>query len=134
MNQKDIRWKQRYKNFKKSFDLLDTYTKQEEYTEIERAGLIQFFKMSFELSWKVMKDYLESQGFIINSPRDTIKQAFQANIISNGEVWIEALTDRNLTVHTYDETTAEQILEKIKENYYPLLKRLDEYLTAELKK
>ncbi|MFA8343572.1 MAG: nucleotidyltransferase substrate binding protein [Rhodothermaceae bacterium] len=134
MNQKDIRWKQRYQNFKKSFDLLDTYTKQEEYTEIERAGLIQFFKMSFELSWKVMKDYLESQGFIINSPRDTIKQAFQANIISNGEVWIEALADRNLTVHTYDETTAEQILEKIKKNYYPLLKRLDEYLTAELKK
>jgi len=134
MNQKDIRWKQRYQNFKKSFDLLDEYIEQEEYSEIERAGLIQFFEMTFELSWKVMKDYLENQGFMINSPRDTIKQAFQANVISNGEVWIEALTDRNLTVHTYDEITAEQILEKIKTVYYPLLKKLNEYLKNELEK
>lgn len=134
MNLKDVRWKQRYQNFKKSFDLLDNYIKQEKYSEIERAGIIQFFEMTFELSWKVMKDYLENQGFVINSPRETIKQAFQADIISNGEKWIDALTDRNLTVHAYDEIKAEQILEKIKTSYYPLLKNLDEFLKTKLEK
>ena len=37
-------------------------------SDAERAGLIQFFEMSFELAWKVLKDYLEVEGFIIQSP------------------------------------------------------------------
>lgn len=47
-----------------------------------------------------MKDYLEAQEFIIKSPRETIKQAYQFGLIDNGHIWIEALSDRNLNVHT----------------------------------
>ncbi|WP_200086690.1 HI0074 family nucleotidyltransferase substrate-binding subunit [Salicibibacter cibi] len=64
---------------------------------MERAGLIQLFEVTFELAWKVFKDYLEAEGYIMKSPRQTIKQAFQMGIIEDGHTWIDALSDRNLT-------------------------------------
>ena len=70
---KEIRWKQRFENFNESYILLDRYSKKEDLSKLEQAGLIQFFEMTFELAWKVLKDYLESEGYIIKSPRETIK-------------------------------------------------------------
>lgn len=55
---------------------------------IERAGMIQFFEMTFELAWKLLKDYQEEEGFIVKSPRDAIKQAFQYQLIKNGQAWL----------------------------------------------
>jgi nucleotidyltransferase substrate binding protein (TIGR01987 family) len=94
---KDIRWKQRFQNFGKTFLLLQKTVEIENPSEAERGGLIQFYKRAFELAWKVMKDYLEELGFSVNSPREAIKQAFQSGVIENGQGWIDALEDRNLT-------------------------------------
>jgi predicted nucleotidyltransferase len=51
--------------------------------------------------------------------------------VFNGEQWLQALGDRNLTTHIYNETQAEQIEKYIRCDYYPLLKRLKETLTNE---
>ena len=123
-NLKDIRWKQRFENFERSFKLLNQYIKIEKPSEIERAGGIQFFEMSFELAWKMMKDYLESEGYNVKSPRETIKQAFQYGLIEDGYIWIEGLDDRNLTVHTYDEETADLVDDKIKNIYFAIMEKL----------
>ncbi len=90
-------------------------------SDAERAGLIQFFEMTFELAWKVLKDYLEEEGFRIASPREAVKQAFQAGLVGDGHVWMEALKDRNLTVHTYEEKVAIAIEKRIRSAYFPLL-------------
>lgn len=124
MNSKDVRWKQRYQNFERAFLLLKKYLSLESFSEIEKAGIIQFYEMSFELAWKLMKDYLQAEGFEINSPRDAIKQAFQSKLIEDGELWILALNDRNLTVHTYDENTANEVVESIRTKYFILLENL----------
>ena len=121
---KDIRWKQRFQNYEKSFLLLKRTLEIVNPSEAEKGGLIQFYEMAFELAWKLMKDYLFEQGFNINSPREAIKQAFQSDIIDNGQAWIDALEDRNLTTHTYDEETAEKVVKSIKDSYYPLLNDL----------
>ena len=71
-NLKDIRWKQRFENFNKSYKLIEKYSKQQITSELEKAGIIQFFEMSFELAWKVLKDYLEAEGYVVKSPRETI--------------------------------------------------------------
>ncbi len=129
---KDIRWKQRFDNFEKSYKLLSAHVDRKLETDIEKAGLIQFFENTFELSWKLMKDYLESVGFEPKSPRDTIKTAFQSGLIDDGHVWLSALTDRNLTTHTYDEQFANKMVDEIIGIYYIEMKKLYEKLLKEL--
>lgn len=120
----DVRWKQRFQNFERACALLERTAAKPDLSEAERGGLIQFFEMAFELSWKLLKDYLTSEGYEITSPRDAIKQAFQSRLIREGGVWLIALEDRNLTTHTYDEATALRVEKKIREDYFPLLQSL----------
>ena len=93
---KEIRWKQRFENYERAFILLESAIEEGTHSMLERAGLIQFFEMSFELAWKVLKDYLEANGTVVKSPREAIKTAFQQGLIKNGHAWMDALTDRNL--------------------------------------
>lgn len=131
-NLKDIRWKQRFANFEKSYKLLDKYAKGPIDTELEQAGIIQFFEMTFELAWKVLKDYLEAEGYQVKSPRETVKQVFQIGLIDNGHVWIDALADRNLTTHTYDEELAKKMTQDIIGTYLPELKKTYDKLVQEI--
>lgn len=128
---KDLRWRQRFENFEKAYQVLAKYAKQPMQTELERAGLIQLFEMTFELAWKVLKDYLEAEGFIVKSPREAIKNSFQFGIIEEGHIWIDALSYRNLTAHTYDIALAENLVKEISEVYFPELQKLYEKLSKE---
>jgi len=128
---KDIRWKQRFENFEKSYLLLEKYSKQNINNELERAGIIQFFEMTFELSWKVLKDYLEAEGYIVKSPREAIKQAFQVELINDGHVWLDALSKRNLITHTYNDELAKKLTNEIKNVYLPELEILYKKLSEE---
>lgn len=130
-NFKDIRWKQRFDNFEKSYKTMAKYIDKPIETELERAGMIQLFEMTFELSWKVMKDYLESQGIVAKTPRDTIKHASQIDLIDDAYTWIDGLVDRNLTANTYDEKKAKKMVEDIKMKYFPELKKLYQKLYRE---
>ena len=127
MIEEDIRWIQRFSNFERAFLLLQDSLKIEPLSILERAGLIQFFEMTFELSWKLLKDYEETEGFIVKTPREAIKQAFQSGLISNGHDWIDALQDRNLTAHTYNEETAIAVEAKIRDKYFQLLAEVYAY-------
>ena len=128
---KKIRWKQRYSNFEKSLKWLEASASIKKPSETERAGLIQFYEMTFELSWKTLKDYLESVGYEVDSPRTEIKQAFQINLLKNAELWLEALENRNLTAHTYDEAISIKVEALIKDKYLPLLRELHKTLAKQ---
>ncbi len=133
MDNPDIRWKQRFQNFEKMLGFLEDAMKIEEPDIVQKAGLIQFFEIGFELSWNVMKEYLESKGIIgMRSPRDSIKKAFEVELITDGHAWLEALQDRNLTSHTYNESMADEVIKEIVTAYYPLLQNLYERLKSEL--
>ena len=125
MSNKEIRWKQRFQNFEKSLAYLEQALDISEPDIIQKAGLIQFFEISFELAWNVIKDYLEEQGFIeIKSPRGALKKAFETGLIADGHSWMQLLDDRNITSHAYDEATVDMIEGLIRQKYYPLLKQL----------
>lgn len=80
----------------------------------------------------MIKDYLESQQLYVNTRREAIKQSFQIGLIEDGHVWIDALSDRNRTVHTYDQQLAKKMVNDIAENYFPALENLYEKLRKDL--
>ncbi len=121
---KDIRYLQRFENYEKSFLLLSGALEINAPSLVEKAGTIQFFETTFELAWKLMKDYLSYLGYEVKSPRDAIKQSFAIELITNGDSWINALMDRNLITHTYDEEIANEVYQAIKNNYFLLLNDL----------
>ncbi len=92
---------------------------------VQKAGIIRLFEMAFELAWKLLKDYLEEQGFQdVKSPRSAIKKAFEVGLIKDGHKWMELLEDRNLTSHTYDKERATEVEFIIRNQYYSILKHL----------
>ena len=122
MDNKDLRWIQRFNNFNKTMNYLARALDIPNPDIIQKAGIIKFFEMSFELAWNLIKDYLEEQGFVdIKSPRGALKKAFEMNILENGHDWMDLLQDRNLTAHTYDEQKATEMELLIQNKYFPLL-------------
>ena len=130
MNVEDVRWKQRYANYRKAVFQLTEFIEKPDLNKFEKQGLIQCFEYTFELAWKTAKDYLEAEGFSAKSPRQTIQLAFQTDLIVDGHVWIDALEKRNLMAHTYDENRIKEAERLIRDNYYSMLKALQ----AELEK
>ena len=121
MNQ-DIRWKQRFQNLKKSYTNLSKALALKNPDIFQRAGLIHFFSMTFELAWKTMKDFLEDQGFTdTNTPRSAIKKAFEIELIKDGKTWLDCLEKRNLMTHVYDEDIASEVETLIRNNYFSII-------------
>lgn len=135
MNGKVIRWKQRFQNFEKAFSQFEKAVLQiDELSTLEKEGLIQRFEYTFELAWKTLKDFLESENVEAKFPREVIKKGFQYEIISNGEVWMEMLENRNLMTHTYDEGIFESAVELAVRYFYPEIKRLFLFFQTENQK
>ena len=113
MSTHDIRWIQRFNNFKKAFSQLNNaieLAKQRKLSELEQQGLIQTFEYTHELAWKTLKDFLGTRGVTkLYGSKDTTREAFKTGLVTNGETWMEMILSRNLTSHTYDEETAAAI-------------------------
>ena len=78
-----------------------------------------------ELSWKVMKDYLESENVVFDqvTPRSVIRKAFEAKLVKNGDLWMEMLDARNLMSHEYELEEFEKLIEDLQFNYLDEFKR-----------
>ena len=124
MKEQDIRWKQRFSNYKKALATLSRGVEQYHrsgLSELEKQGLIQGFEFTHELCWKVMQDFLKDQGESnIYGSKDATRLAFNRGLITDGEIWMNMILDRNLTSHTYREEISEQILQRIIEQYFDL--------------
>jgi nucleotidyltransferase substrate binding protein (TIGR01987 family) len=77
--------------------------------EFTRDSVIQRFEYTLELSWKIAKKYLESQGIQTTTPKDVIREGAKAGILRNPERWMEFIEKRNLTSHTYNEAVATEV-------------------------
>lgn len=123
-NNKDIRWIQRFSNYNKALETLsEAVALNEERTlsKLEKQGLIQGFEYTHELAWKIMQDFFVYQGNTeLRGSRDATREAFKNDLITDGDNWMEMIKKRNLTSHTYNEETSEEIYENIIEDFHPL--------------
>ncbi|HYW95317.1 MAG TPA: nucleotidyltransferase substrate binding protein [Bacteroidales bacterium] len=128
----DIRWHQRFANFNKAYSQLKKFIEHEDLNELEMQGLVKAFEYTFELSWKTLQDLLEEKGYTgIAGPKPVIEQSFADGYISDGEGWMKMIISRNLTHHTYNEETAQEIVAGIKNSYFDLFTALKNRLEIE---
>lgn len=120
------RWTERLEFYDRAYRQLKSAVAKTDYSELERAGLIQIFEYTFELGWKFMQDYCKEIGYLINSPRESIQQAVQAGLVSeaDGYEWLDAMKQRNLLSHTYDEQRSLEAEALIKQRYFVIIERL----------
>jgi len=143
MGEQDIRWEQRFSNFKKAFAKLteavnlvkDRYFVEGKFDEstLDEAddiiieGLIQRFEYTHELAWNVMKDFIMGRGNTnIYGSKEATREAFQLELIQEGDVWMEMIKSGNKTVHSYDEVVARKIFLDILNPYFPAFKLFEE--------
>jgi nucleotidyltransferase substrate binding protein (TIGR01987 family) len=126
----DIRWKQRFQNYKKALVTVKNAVElaaSRELSDLEKQGVIKSFEFTFELAWNVIKDYLEEKGITgITGSRDAVRHAFNNGLIEDGQIWMDMIQDRNTASHEYDEETANELVIEITGTYYPLFTALAE--------
>lgn len=127
----DIRWKQRFENYEKALRLLrEALADIDALSDLEKEGTVQRFEFTVELAWKTLKDYLEYSGVLLtqNTPKNVVKQAFAAKIISDGQLWMDMLDCRNALSHKYDETAFDKAVHEMAERYLSGLEELHDFL------
>jgi len=121
---KKIRWQQRFANLENVFRFLKEGLKKDSLDPYQEAGIIQSFEFTFELSWKTLKDFLESMGTNVLFARDAIKEAFATQLIQDGHLWLEMLEKRNVVSHTYNRQQATDAVRLIRQRYFPGLEQV----------
>ena len=117
----------RYETFCKSLKNLKKSLTADPEADFVLEGTVLNFNLTFDISWKVMKDILVKKldvlDFAIGSPRETLQQAFLNGIIDDDQ-WIQMLRSRNQLSHDYDGTLAAEKFQDIIQIYYPLFVKL----------
>ncbi len=140
MEDKDVRWIQRFSNYRKALIQLGKAVNivsalsnsSSDQNDLLAEGLIQRYEYTHELAWKVMKDYEEYQGITeIMGSRDAIRVALRAGILDDDR-WMDTISDRNLTSHNYDDETAKHIVNNIINVYYPLFVKFETTMTGKM--
>ncbi len=125
----DIRWQQRFSNYRKALAQLETFLEPPSLNEREQQGLNKAFEYTFELAWNTLRDLLRSQGdSSLLGSRDTLREAFRLGLIESGDAWMLMIQDRNLTSHTYNRSTADAIAAQIVGSYLPCFQELRDRL------
>lgn len=132
----EIRWQQRYNNYRKALAKLTEVVKKMKTTqlsELETEGLIQRFEYTFELAWKTLQDLLKEKGYLdIAGPNATLTQALTDGYITDAEGWRKMKKSRELTSHVYDDITATSIAKEIETTYFSILASLALRLEQEI--
>ncbi len=123
-NNGNTRWLQRLEHFETALAKLTDACKRESYSELELAGVIQFFVFSQELAWNTLKDLLYVEGIEAKTPRAVWREAYSAGFVEDIDTALGTITFRNELSHRYSEAMARRAVERIKADYQPLLAQI----------
>lgn len=119
----------RYNTFCKSLQNLERSKTADPKAAFVLEGTVLNFSLTFDISWKVMKDILIKKlgilDFAIGSPRETLQQAFTNKLIQDDR-WLQMLRLRNRLAHDYDGSYAAASFSEIIDVYYPLFVQFKE--------
>lgn len=120
----------KYENFCVSLEnMKDIYNYEEPYDNVVLTGLVGLYEITFEQSWKMMKEILEIHGFAegaTGSPKMILRTAYKAGMIKDEELWLSALQERNNVTHSYNRKIAMGIITQEKQKFYKMFCELKE--------
>ena len=126
----DEKFYRRFESFCKSLDALAEARQRDMTDSFVLSGTSAKFSITFDLAWKVMKDYEEYQGYTdVQGSRDAIRKALQMGIVEDS-AWMSTISSRNLTSHCYDEEEFNMILNQIIHDYLPIFVKFSEKMNA----
>ncbi|MBC8413760.1 MAG: nucleotidyltransferase substrate binding protein [Nitrospira sp.] len=113
------------KQYEKALQRFEDVLAQDE-NEYIRDSAIKRFEFIFDLSWKLIKAFLEQEkGIICASPKGCFREAYQQGLPPYDEFWIVMTDMRNKTAHTCREETFEEIYSQLpvtRDHFQTLLK------------
>ena len=120
----------KYENFCSSLgSMKDIYNYEEPYDNVVLTGLVGLYEITFEQSWKMMKEILQNHGYeegATGSPKIILKTAYKAGMIKDEELWLRALQARNNVTHSYNQKIALGIVSEAKNEFYKMFVELKE--------
>lgn len=120
----------KYENFCSSLgNMKDIYNYKEPYDNVVLTGLVGLYEITFEQSWKMMKEILQNHGYeegATGSPKIILKTAYKAGMIKDEELWLRALQARNNVTHSYNQKIALGIVDEAKNEFYKMFVKLKE--------
>ncbi len=103
---------------------------KKERNDINRDSAIKRFELTFDLSWKLIKVFLEEEkGVKCFSPKDCFREAYRQGLIRYSNLWIKMTDLRNESAHTYNEKFADKFYKKL-----PKMLKLFQLLEEEIKR
>jgi len=100
--------------FSEIVDSLD-YFKEKGIEDMYLDIIVKRFEFTYEMAWKTLRRYLIFLGFDIKHPREAFKEGYAQAIITDENIWLDMIEQRNLSAHVYDEFQIREILAKTKE-------------------
>lgn len=122
-------------NFITSVNNLRKVKKPEELSDLEMDGLMQRYEISFELAWKLIREYLINQKVLADesvAPRLVLQEALEWNVIDNHDVWKEMLDNRYEMAIVYNDRISREKSKLVKEKYLPELEKLVTFFEGKL--
>ena len=74
--------------------------------DVTRDASIQRFEFCVDLAWKSAKKMM---GTASPAPKQVVREMAQAGLITDVDFWLQAIDQRNLSSHTYNEKLAKEV-------------------------
>lgn len=87
------------------------------------SKVLRSFDKNFE-RLQLLENFGYAEG-ATGSPRTILKTAYKAGMISDEELWLDALVSRNNVAHAYNQAIAMDIICQTKEKYYDMFIQLE---------
>lgn len=124
-----LRWKQYHSDLEKAVARLMEAISADDASDLIQDALIQRFEFTFELAKNTLKSYLREKGETeVNYPKEILRKALEGKLITDGDLWMMMLEDRNKMSHVYNEDKSTEIAGRIRSGYAAALGELTQTL------
>lgn len=115
----------RFQNFEKAmskFSAAINLSRTRKLSELEELGLFRNFKVSLELLWKVLLDYLIENKVALEekTPRKVFLAAEASGLIRGARTWLKMLDVKNESSNLYIADKFNDVAIQIEERFSPL--------------